>query len=71
MKTLAVLMISAFTFCAGSAFAEEKAPTAQQSKMKACNKEAKAKELKGDDRKTFMSTCLKKDADVKAAPAKK
>jgi len=30
----------------------------QQSKMKTCNKEAGEKSLKGDDRKTFMSTCL-------------
>jgi psiF repeat len=30
----------------------------QQNKMKSCNKEAGAKGLKGDDRKTFMSTCL-------------
>lgn len=30
----------------------------QQNKMKTCNKEAGAKKLKGDDRKTFMSTCL-------------
>jgi hypothetical protein len=30
----------------------------QQEKMTACNKEAAAKNLKGDDRKTFMSTCL-------------
>jgi hypothetical protein len=31
---------------------------AQQSKMKLCNKEAGIKGLKGDKRKTFMSTCL-------------
>ena len=31
---------------------------AQQEKMKACNKEAGEKQLKGDDRKKFMSTCL-------------
>jgi hypothetical protein len=30
----------------------------QQNKMKSCNKEAGAKKLTGDDRKTFMSTCL-------------
>ena len=35
------------------------AASAQQGKMKACNVEAKAKDLKGDDRKKFMSTCLK------------
>ena len=34
-------------------------PTAQQQKMKDCNREASAKTLKGDERKKFMSTCLK------------
>ena len=33
--------------------------SAQQEKMKACNKEAGDKALKGDDRKKFMSECLK------------
>lgn len=31
----------------------------QQEKMKTCNADAKAKALKGEERKTFMSTCLK------------
>lgn len=38
------------------------APTAkmkQQDKMKSCNADAKAKALKGDERKKFMSSCLK------------
>lgn len=35
------------------------AASAQQDKMKACNAEAKTKELKGDERKKFMSACLK------------
>ncbi|MDP4029184.1 MAG: PsiF family protein [Gallionella sp.] len=35
------------------------AASMQQDKMKACNVEAKTKELKGDDRKKFMSACLK------------
>ncbi|NVZ18829.1 PsiF family protein [Pseudomonas costantinii] len=39
------------------------AATAQQNKMTTCNAEATTKTLKGDDRKAFMSTCLK------AAPA--
>lgn len=30
----------------------------QQEKMAACNKEAGAKAMKGDDRKAFMSKCL-------------
>lgn len=42
---------------------------AQQEKMKNCNKEAKEKALKGDERKAFMKECLSKKAD--AAPAEK
>jgi hypothetical protein len=32
---------------------------AQQEKMKTCNKEASDKKLKGDERKKFVSTCMK------------
>ena len=39
------------------------AATAQQNKMTTCNADASAKTLKGDERKAFMSNCLK------AAPA--
>ena len=42
--------------------AADKAPAdtpSQQSKMKTCNADAKAKGLKGDERKAFMSECLK------------
>jgi len=34
------------------------AATDQQNKMSTCNAEAKTKELKGEDRKKFMSECL-------------
>ncbi len=37
---------------------EAKAPTKQQSKMATCNKDATG--MKGDERKAFMSECLKK-----------
>jgi hypothetical protein len=37
----------------------EKQPTSQQNRMKACNVEAAKKELKGDERKAFMSSCLR------------
>jgi opacity protein-like surface antigen len=60
--TLALLAI----FASGPAFAADtKAPatvaaeaqmTPQQEKMKTCND--KAKDMKGDDRKGFMKTCL-------------
>ncbi|MDI3356169.1 PsiF family protein [Pseudomonas sp. UYIF39] len=39
------------------------AATEQQNKMTTCNADATAKTLKGDERKAFMSNCLK------AAPA--
>ncbi|MCP8464688.1 PsiF family protein [Pseudomonas sp. ZM23] len=42
------------------------AATAQQDKMKTCNADATAKALKGDERKAFMSTCLKAGSDTKA-----
>jgi psiF repeat-containing protein len=46
------------------------ADTAQQEKMKTCNAEAKAKALKGDEHKKFMSECLSaKPAAAAAAPA--
>jgi hypothetical protein len=45
---------------AKTAKVEEAKPKAtQQEKMKACNADAKAKSLKGDERKKFMSDCLK------------
>ena len=46
--------------CLSAKKAEEKsAKTAQQEKMKSCNADAKTKALKGAERKTFMSSCLK------------
>lgn len=43
--------------------------TPQQEKMKTCNKEAGEKQLKGDERKKFMSSCLssKPAAEEKSA----
>ena len=38
--------------------AADKKPTAQQNRMKTCNADPKAKTLKGDERKAFMSKCL-------------
>lgn len=35
------------------------AKVSQKEKMKTCNADAKAKNLKGAERKSFMSTCLK------------
>jgi hypothetical protein len=42
---------------------DDKSKTTQRGKkMKACNRQAADKSLKGDDRKKFMSACLKSSA---------
>lgn len=41
----------------------------QQERMKRCSQEAREKTLKGDERKQFMSTCLKGKHDQAAAEA--
>jgi hypothetical protein len=56
----------ALGFAALGAHAADKAPTAQQSKMAVCNKDAGDK--KGDERKAFMKECLSaKPADTAAS----
>lgn len=44
---------------AAAAPATSAAASTQQDRMKACNADAKAKGLAGEERKKFMSTCLK------------
>ena len=46
---------------------------AQQEKMKSCSKDASDKKLKGDERKKFMSGCMKAQpaGEPAKAPAKK
>jgi hypothetical protein len=62
MKKLIALACLGFAFAVSvPAFAG-----AQQEKMKGCNAEAKADGLKGDERKAFMSKCLKKDYVLKS-----
>jgi hypothetical protein len=60
---------------AASAFAADKAPadtlTPQQQKMSGCSKDAHAKSLKGDEYKTYMSTCMKGTGTPAAATAAK
>lgn len=46
-----------------------KAPTAQQTRMATCNKEAAEK--KGDERKAFMKECLSAKPDGRAAQQEK
>lgn len=63
-KMIALACLGFATVMSVPAFA-----TAQHDKMKGCNAEAKADDLKGDARKAFMSKCLKKDYVLKAAAA--
>lgn len=56
-KTVSIVAVSFFV--SGLVIAPfAMATPAQQNKMKSCNKEAGEKNLKGDERKKFMSTCL-------------
>jgi hypothetical protein len=61
MRTVLVTLIALFLVAAGTlspayASGQQKA-NPQQERMKACN--AQAAEMKGDERKAFMSKCLK------------
>ena len=69
------VMMAAALFLASGAWAQEKdkskdkQPTAQQERMKSCNAQASKKELKGDERKAFMSKCLSAKGDDKELTA--
>jgi len=57
MKVLQIPLLALAVLFSAQGFA---ANTAQQEKMKTCNAAATANPLKGDERKAFMSDCLKK-----------
>ena len=60
MKKLLTLLALGMSLTVGVAHAADAAaaPSTQQNKMKSCNADPKAKELKGDERKAFMKECL-------------
>ena len=69
----AMISLVVLTCAAGHSLAAEKetkAPTpaqqAQRERMKACNADAKTQQLKGDERKTFMSSCLRAEKAAQA-----
>ena len=66
MKKLLSAMAIGACLSFGAAHAADKAPTAQQSKMGTCNKDAGKK--KGDERKAFMKTCLSAKPAAAAEP---
>jgi hypothetical protein len=64
MNKLFSLMVLGSALALGAAHAADpaapaKAPTAQQNRMTTCNADAKTQALQGDQRKKFMSSCLK------------
>lgn len=74
MKLFSAAAFALALLIAAPAFAAEgttKTVTPQQQRMKDCNSQAKGK--KGDERRSFMSTCLKgskaASAQANAAPA--
>ncbi len=68
MKKFLPLLALGLSLSFGAAHAAD-APTAQQSKMGSCNKDAEGK--KGDERKAFMKECLSAKADAKATQQSK
>jgi hypothetical protein len=56
MKAFVTCVLAAALLACVSSVAQ--AENTQQEKMKTCNADAKTKNLKGDDRKAFMKTCL-------------
>jgi hypothetical protein len=76
MRKLALAVCLMFA-CAPFAVAQDtkdvkKEPSAaqkkQQERMKDCNEQAGAKKMEGDDRKKFMSACLKGGKGEKMSP---
>mgnify|MGYP001039229010 FL=1 len=64
MKMLRVLLLMIGLLLCSQGFAA----TAQQTKMTTCNADATAKALKGDERKAFMSNCLKATPAAPSTP---
>jgi hypothetical protein len=66
---LRVLLLGMALALAAPVAAQEKKPTAQQERMADCNK--KASGMKGDERKKFMSECLKDKPQERMAKCNK
>ena len=67
MTLIAGALLALASVGAHAADTDKKAPTQQQQRMKTCNADAKGK--KGDERKAFMSSCLKGETAAASAPA--
>jgi hypothetical protein len=62
-RTAVALVLGSFLAVTG--WAQDKALTAQQQRMKSCNAQASKMDIKGEERKAFMSDCLKSGTDDK------
>jgi hypothetical protein len=70
-STWLVAVGAALAIVAGqTAVAEAQHENSQQEKMTTCNADAKTKDLKGDERKAFMKTCLSAKGGAGAAMEK-
>lgn len=71
LPLLAGLLLSANLMAAETPAKKAPSPAqaAQQKRMTDCNQQASAKSLKGADRTTFMSTCLKAEGHQAAGKA--
>lgn len=70
MKSIARCLVVLCAFNAPAAWSEEsppKKPNPQHQRMKDCHAQAKSQALKGEERKAFVSQCLK----AESAKAKK
>lgn len=74
MKLVTSLAFALAATLGASAFAADKAPadklTPQQQKLSDCAKDAHAKSLKGDEYKSYMSTCTKGSGTAASADKK-
>lgn len=64
MKSTILFAVLAGLFGCSTALAAEKTLTPQQQRMTTCNQQATSQALKGDERKTYMSNCLKNSQSV-------
>ena len=70
LRPLALVTVMAFSMPLTWANDTPKEKTPQQNRMAQCNQDAKAKALKGDERKAFMKQCLSNKPAVAAATDK-
>ena len=66
IRTYAAILAAGLAL-AGNAWSQDK-QTAQQERMKSCNAQANKKDMKGEERKAFMSDCLSNKPAAAAEP---